>query len=133
MAKPLVGHTVAALSHKKLRHPESSIDDDCVSENSFGSDFGDNATDEEDLKTIKSSDIYTELGSPPVYSEEEPLQSMVLLSNTDVKPPPVVLRYTPPTGSTEVKSASNVNFRGPPMCVVRGLSFNPTLTRISIN
>lgn len=93
-------------------------DDDCISENSFGSDFGGNATDEEDL--IGDS-------PPPVYSEGEYPQSMFLLANKDVKSPPVVLQYTPPTGSAELEPPFSVNFSGPSMCVVRGPIFSPTL------
>ena len=102
-------------------------DYDCVSEDSFGSNF-DNATDEENLKaSLDGSD--TELDSPPpVYSEEEHPQS-----NTDVKSSLRILNYTPPTGSTELEPALNMtpNLSGPSMCVVRRLIFN--LTLISIN
>lgn len=125
--------TVDAVTRKEVQLPGSSMrdskqnDDDCISEDSFGSDF-DNATGEEILKArLDETDTELDL-PPPVYSEEEHSQTM------DVKPPPIVLQYTPPTGLTEFEPAFNVttqNLSPPLMCVVRGLIFNPTL--ISIN
>lgn len=101
-------------------------DDDCVSENSFGSSFGDNsAMDEEDV----TADI--EL---PAYSDEEYPQSTSSLDDMYVKSPPasvdltVVPQYTPPTRSTQ--PAVNVKFSVPSMCVVRGFIFNPALILI---
>lgn len=94
-------------------------DDDCVSENSFGSDFCDNAADKEDLKGTRSWDTDIELPDlPPPYSEEEhPQSDMFLLAN---KSPPVVLQYTPPTGSTDLEPESHFskNISGQSMCVV---------------
>jgi hypothetical protein len=96
---------------------ESQSDDDCVSENSFGSYLDDN---EEEKMT---ADI--ELDSiPPGYSDEEYPQSTSVLDDTYVVP-----QYTPPTRSTQ--PAFNAKFSGPSMCVVRGLIFYPAL--ISIN
>jgi hypothetical protein len=127
-------HTVTSLPGSSMRSFKQE-DDDCISENSYGSDFGDNATDREDLIGGSESDAGTELADssspPPVYSAEERPQSMFLLANMDVKSPPVVLQYTPPTGSAELEPPFSVNFSGPSMCVVRGLIFNPTF--ISIN
>lgn len=99
-------------------------DNDCISEDSFGSDF-ENATDEENLKVILDGAV-SELDSPPpVYSEEVHPQSMSLLSNMDVKSPSVVLQYSSPT-ETELEPAFNEtpNLLGPSMCVVRGIIFN---------
>lgn len=130
--------SVDAVTQKEVQLFGSSLrnskqkDDDCVSEDSFGSDF-ENATDEENMKArLDRAD--TELDSPPpVYSEVERPQSISLLSNMNVKSPSIVLQYTPPTGSTELEPAFNVtpNLSGPSMCVVRGDIFNPML--ISIN
>lgn len=111
-----IGHTVPGSSMRSSKQK----DDDCVSENSFGSDF-DDAIDKENLKARLDGD--TELGSPPpVYSDVERPQSMLLLANMDVRSP---LQYTP-TGSTQLEPAFNVtpNLSGPSMCVVRGLNFN---------
>ena len=110
---------------RRSKRNSKQKDDDCLSEDSFGSDF-DNATDEENLKDD------TELDSaPPVYSEEERPQSISLSANMDVKKSaPTVLQYT---GSTELEPALNVtpNLSDPLMCVVGGLISNPTF--ISIN
>ena len=123
--------TVDAVTGKEVQFPERSMrnskqkpedDDDCVSEDSFGSDF-DTAPEEENLKVNGAN---TELNSPPppVYSEEEHLQSMSLLANMDVKSPsmPVVLQYTPPTEleSTKLEPTLNLagNLSGPSMCAV---------------
>ena len=105
-------------------------DDDRASENSFGSDFGDDGTDEEDLTT--DADIEP-TSPPPVYPGEEDLQleSTLMLPNMDMKSSPtspIKLEYIPPR-STE--SALTPNFSGsssPLMCVVRGLIYNPTST-----
>lgn len=134
--------TVDAIIRRKvqLELPGSSLrnskqnDDDCVSEDSFGSDF-DNATDKEILREA-GLDGDTEPDSPPVYSEEEHSQSLSLLANMDVKPPPMVMQWTPPRGSTELEPAFNVtpHLSGPSMCVVCGLISNPMLIiLISIN
>lgn len=138
--------TVDAVTRKEvqLKLPGSSMrnskqkDDDCVSEDSFGSDFY-NATDEEESFKLKArlglDGADTELDSPPpIYSEEEQPQSMSLLANIDVKAPSIVLQYTPPTGSAELEPDVTPNLPqvpGPSMCVVRGLIFDPAL--ISIN
>jgi hypothetical protein len=98
-------------------------DDDCISDDSFGSDF-DNATDDETLDGAADPELDSPLDSPlPVYSEGEHLQPMSLLANMDVKSPPVVLQYIPPTGSTELEPVTP-NLLAPSMCVVRGLIFN---------
>lgn len=132
--------TVDAVTGKEVQFPERSMrnskqkpedDDDCVSEDSFGSDF-DTAPEEENLKVNGAN---TELNSPPppVYSEEEHLQSMSLLANMDVKSPPTVLQYTPPT-ITELEPpqpfSATPDLSGSSMCVVRGLIFNSTLISI---
>ena len=110
-------------------------DDDCASEDSFGSNF-DDATDEENMKArLEGPGANTELDSPPpVYSEEEHPQSASLLANMDVKSPSIVLQYTSPTGPTELEPAFDAtpNLSGPSMCVVRGLTFNLNSTLISI-
>jgi hypothetical protein len=96
-------------------------DDDCISDDSFGSDF-DNATDDENLRATLEGAV-TELDSPPpVYSEENRPQSMSLLSSMDVKFSPVILQYTPPT-ETEPEPAFNMT-PNPSICVVRGIIFN---------
>ena len=129
--------TFDAVTRKEVPRPGSSMrnskqkDDDCISEDSFGSDF-DNAscaTDEENLDGADTK-LCSPLDSPPpVYSEEEHPQSMSLSANMDMKSPSTILQYTPPralTGSTEFQPAFNVtpNLLGPSMCVVRGLIFN---------
>ena len=124
--------TADAVTRKEVQLPGTSMpdskqmDDDCVSEDSFGSDF-DNATGEENFKArLDGTDTELDL-PPPVYSEEGHPRSM------DVKPPPIVLQYTPPTGSTEIEPAPSVtpNLSRPLMCVVRGLMFNPMLIPIN--
>ena len=125
-----IDHT--AVTRMEVQLPGSSMrnskqkDDDCISEDSFGSDF------ENPTANLDRTD--TELESlPPVYSEEEHPQSRFLSTNMDVKSPLQILQYTPPTGSTEPEPAFNLtpNLSHPSMCVVRGLIINPTL--ISIN
>ena len=102
---------------------DSQLDDDCVSENSFGSSFGDHAMNEENV----TADIELE-SSPPVYSDEEYLQSDDIYGpSVDLD---VVPQYTPPTRSSQ--PALNEKSSGPSMCVVRGLIFNPALTSINI-
>lgn len=94
---------------------ESQLDDDCVSENSFGSYLGDNAMDEENM----TADIELD-SSLPVYSDEEYPQSMSILDDMYVRSPSLVPQYTPPTRS-QLEPAFNAKFSGPSMCVVRGL------------
>ena len=96
--------------------------EDCLSENSFGSDFGDNATDEESDLTTTALDTDIELNSPsPVYPDEEyPFLPVAM----DLKPPPAALS-TLSTNPTE--PTSNANFSGRSMCIVRGLIFNPAI------
>lgn len=109
---------------ESMRNSKQKDDsDDCVSEDSFGSDF-DNATGEDLNASLDGAD--TELNSPPPYSEEEPSQSTSL-----VKSPSTVLRYTP-TGPTELEPAFNAT-PNISMCVVRGLIFNPTLISINLH
>jgi len=129
--------SIADQTRKEVQLPGSSmheslsqLDDDNVSEDSFGSDFGDNATDEEDLIT----DLITEADTqdvepdspPPVYSDEEYPQSSPMLLNMDLKSPPLVLQYTP-TSSTQ-PPILNANSLGPStrMCIVSGLTCNQT-------
>ena len=104
-------------------HDESQLlDDDCVSENSFGSSlFGDNAVDEENM----AADIELDPSLPSYFEEEYP-QPDDMSPAVDLS---VVPQYTPPTKSTQ--PAFNVEFLGPPMCVVRGLFFNPALASIN--
>ena len=96
---------------------ESQLDDDCVSENSFGSYLGDNAMDEENTTANIELD-----SSLPVSDEEYP-QSMSILDDMYVRSPSLVPQYTPPTRtrSTQLEPAFNAKFSGPSMCVVRGL------------
>lgn len=111
-----------AVTRMEVQFPGSSMrsskqkDDDCVSENSFGSDF-DDATDEENLKARLDGNTKLE-SPPPVYSDVERPQSMLLSAN-------MPLQYTP-IKSTELEPAFNVNpnLSGLSMCVVRGLNFN---------
>ena len=96
----------------------SQLDDDCASENSFGSDFGDHATDEEDLA---STDAEVELDSPPPnYPDEEIPQSISIVPNIDLKSPEI-LQYTP-----EPAPMANL-LKGPStrMCVVSRPICNP--------
>ena len=105
---------------------ETQLDDDCVSENSYGSDFGDNATNEENI----TADIVVN-SSLPAYSDEEYPQP----DDTDVRSPSVDLTVvphnTPPTRST--RPTFNAKSTGPSMCVVGGLNFNLNPLLISIN
>ena len=110
-----------------LYNSESQLDDDCVSEDSFGSSFGDNAMDEEN--TAADIELLVDSSPPsPVYSDEEYPES----DDMNVKSPSmdltVVPPYTPRTRST--KPTFN-RFSGPSMCVVRGIIFTPAM--ISIN
>lgn len=128
--------TVGAVSPQEVQLSERSMgnsgskqmDDDCVSEDSIGSDF-DNATDDEKSKARLDAD--TELDLPPAYSENP--QSKPLLANMGMKSPFIVLQYTPLTGSTELELpfSATPSLSGPSMCVVRGLILKPAL--ISIN
>lgn len=130
MIKSTVDAVGASMRNSKQK------DDDCVSEDSFGSDFDNAVAIDEGDSGLKArlNGVDTELNSPPpVYSEGEHFQSTSLLANMDVKSPCIVLQYTSPTGPTELEPAFDVspNLSGPSMCVVRGLIFN--LTLISIN
>lgn len=104
---------------------------DCLSETSYGSDFGDN--DEHDfLSMLDNTDIGLDDSPPPVYSNEGRSPSTFLPANTDLKSSPVTLGHTPPTISLSSKPTRlNTKFLGPSMCVVRGLIFNPPLIPIS--
>jgi hypothetical protein len=95
---------------------ESQLDDDCVSENSFGSYLGDNAMDEENM----TADIELDSSLPDVADEEYP-QSMSIPDDMYVRSPSLVPQYTPPTRSTQLEPAFDAKFSGPSMCVVRGL------------
>ena len=99
------------IAGSSMHDSETQLDDDCVSENSYGSDFGDNATNEENMIT----DIEVD-SSLPAYSEEEYPQpdDMYIRSHPTLVPLPT--RSSRPT--------LNANFSGPSMCVVGGLSFS---------
>jgi hypothetical protein len=112
------------IDESSMYNSESQLDDDCVSENSFGSHFGDDAMPVDDEENMA------------VYSDEEylnPFQSTSTIDDTYVRCPSVdqtvVPQYTPPT-RTQTRSTSNGKFSGPSMCVVRGLIFNPALILI---
>lgn len=117
-----------------MHDSESQLDDDCVSENSFGSYLDDNAMDEENIMMTADIDLDSSL---PVYSDEEEYypQSTSTLDDMYVRSPSmdltVVPQYSPPTRSTQ--PTFNAKFSGPSMCLVRGLIFNPALPVISIN
>jgi hypothetical protein len=106
-----------------MHDSESQLDDDCASEDSLGSSFGDNAMDEENT----AADIELD-SSPPVYSDEEYPQSDDMYVKSPSMDPTVVPLYTPRTRSTQPAFSG---FSGPSMCVVRGLIFSPAM--ISIN
>ena len=112
----------AQVAGSSMHDSVSQLDDDCVSENSFGSYFSNNAMDEENM----TADI--ELDSLPqasVSSDEEYPQSTSIVNNMYLRSPSVVPQYTPQTRSTQVaQPAFNTEFLGQSMCVVRGLIFN---------
>jgi hypothetical protein len=131
------------IARSSMYDSESQLDDDCVSENSFGSDFGDNAMDEEnmtaDIELDSSLPVYLNEKYPestsalddmllPVYVRSPSVDLTVTAAVARVLPPSQY-HDTPPTRSTQ--PALNAMFSGPSMCVVRGLIFNPAL--ISIN
>lgn len=118
-----VGVKGVQIAGDSMHNSESQLDDDCVSEDSFGSSFGDNAMDEENM----AADIERD-SLPPVYSDEEYPQDDDIYVKSPSMVPTVVPHYTPRTRSTQ--PAFN-RFSGPPMCVVRSIIFNPAL--ISIN
>ncbi|KAF8802255.1 hypothetical protein BYT27DRAFT_7197347 [Phlegmacium glaucopus] len=103
-----------------MHESESQLDN--VSEDSFGSNFGDHATpDEEDLAT--STDVDSDVGPdspPPVYPDNEYPQTT--FTNMDLKssPPPVVLQYTPTTSTEPTLNANSSSPSSPliRMCVV---------------
>ncbi|KAF8802256.1 hypothetical protein BYT27DRAFT_7197349 [Phlegmacium glaucopus] len=110
-----------------IHESESQLDDDDnVSEDSFGSDFGDYATpDEEDLATSTDvdSDVEPDVepdSPPPVYPDDEYPQTT--FTNMDLKspPPPVVLQYTPTTSTEPTLNANSSSPSSPSirMCVV---------------
>ena len=134
MSKPADDHTEnlkgvvkgIQIDENSVHNSESQLDDDCVSENSFGSHFDDNAMDDEKNMT---ADIELD-SSLPVCSDEEnlnPFQSTSTLDDMYVSYPSVdqtvVPQYTPPT----TRSTTNTKFSGPSMCVVRGLNFQPSV------
>ena len=124
MSTPADDHTEeeVQIDENSMHDSESQIldDDNCDSENSFGSYLSNNAMDENMTADIEL-DSYL-----PVYSDEEYPQStsiqddMYLLTS-----PSVVPQYTPPTRSLTSQPTSNAKFSGPSMCVVRGLILNP--------
>ena len=105
----------------------SELDDDCVSENSFGSSFGDNAMDEENMTVDIELD-----SSPPVYSDEEYTQLDDMYARSPSVDLAVVPQYTPLTRSYEPALKEKSSGPSTRMCVVRGLTFNPALTSINI-
>ena len=111
------------IAEGSIHHSESHLDDDCVSENSYGSSFGENAMDEEDTTAGIELDSL-----PPVYSNEEYRDPQLndIYPSVDLA---VVPQYPPLTRS--VQPAFDAMFSGPPMCVVGGLIFNPALTFIN--
>jgi hypothetical protein len=96
-------------TEKGVEMVELQLDDDCASENSFGSSFGDNEMDEENM----TADIELD----PVYSDEEYPQS----DNMYERRLSEDLALAPPTRSSQ--PAFNEKSSGPLMCVVRGLIF----------
>lgn len=98
------GHTEKEEVQTPTHDSEPQLDDVCDSENSFGSDFGDDTTDEEKLGA--NADIEPEL--QPAYSDEDHPQSTSIPANMDRKSP-LELQY------------SLLKFSGPLMCVVRRL------------
>jgi hypothetical protein len=110
---------------RSMRESESQLDDDCDSENSFGSYFDDDehaAVEEE--STLADADANIEVDSlPPAYSDEGYPQSTSILANMDRKSPPVVLQYTL---ATETESALKPKLSDPStrMCVVREPKFS---------
>ena len=109
----LDGHTeeeVSEIDGTSMNDSESQLDsnDDCVSENSWGS--------------FDDYDTHIELGSllPPVYPEEEYPQSTSIPAKMDQQSPHAVLQSIT-ARSTE--PALNTKFSGPSMCIVRGPIF----------
>ena len=93
-----------------IHDSELQLDDDCVSENSFGSSlFGDNAVDEENM----TADIKLD-SSLPGYSDEEYPQPDDISPSFDLT---VMPQYTLPMRSTQ--PAIKAKFSGPSICVVR--------------
>ena len=100
---------------------EAQLDDDCISENSYGSDFGDNAMNEGNIPVTVDIEVDSSL---PTYSDEEhrqPDDMYVRSPNGDLTLEP---HYTLPTRST--RPTLNAKFSGPSMCVVGGLIFTPS-------
>ena len=87
------------IAASSMRDSESQLDDDCDSENSFGSYIDDNAMDEESM----TADIELD-SSPPDYSDEDIYARAPSADLTVVSP------YTPPTRS--IQPAVNARFSG---------------------